>query len=51
MKHYTDIDRCNTINGLNKTGKQLLMENRAAQKFYLKLLQDHISQDQIPSLP
>jgi hypothetical protein len=51
IKHYTEIDRCNTINGLNKTGKQLLMENRAASKFYSRLMHDHISQDQISSRP
>ncbi len=51
IKHYTDIKNCNVIKGLNKTGDQLLMENRAAQTFFNQLMQYHMSQDQISSRP
>ncbi len=51
IKHYTDIKNCNVINGLKKTGDQLLMENRAAQTFFNQLMQYHMSQDQISSRP
>lgn len=44
---YEEIEKCICIPGLNIDGKQLLKENKAASKFYIKLDNDRLSRDQL----
>jgi hypothetical protein len=44
-RQYLAIQRCENIPGLNKTGSDLLRENRAAQRFYRELEVEHLEQD------
>lgn len=40
---YQQIESCNKIPGLNKTGKELLLEAKAAGLFYKKLENEHLT--------
>lgn len=41
LKQYMDIERCDHIEGLGKTGRELLMENPATMSFYDTLMKEH----------
>ncbi len=45
MRHYQNVDLCGPLQGLGKTGRALLNENRAAMAFQAMLLAEHLQQD------
>ena len=45
MRHYQAINACVSVPGTNKTGSQLLAENRAAMAFYNELIAEHLDAD------
>lgn len=50
MRHYEAIENCVQLPGLNKSGKELLSENRAAQTMFAKLRAEHLDQDRLRKL-
>ena len=43
IKIYHQIEACSSIPGCQKTGRELLTENRSAAKLYRNLLDDHVN--------
>ncbi len=46
-KQYMDIEQCGRIEGIGKTGKQLLSENRSTMVFFDSLMTEHKEQGKL----
>lgn len=47
MQHYESIEKCASVPGTTLSGKDFLMQNRAAVQFYNSLNQERLSQDRV----
>ena len=47
MQHYESIDKCTSVPGTSLSGRDFLMQNRAAVQFYNSLNQERLSQDRV----
>ncbi|WP_427500853.1 DUF4760 domain-containing protein [Methylomonas sp. MED-D] len=47
MSMYRSIESCNSIPGLSKSGKQLLLESKSTSLFYEKIKNEHLNSNVI----
>ncbi|WP_146012311.1 hypothetical protein [Janthinobacterium sp. AD80] len=50
MKHYDEIYKCGVFPSSTLDGEALLKQNKAAMKFYKKLVEDELNRDKIDKI-